>query len=51
MVNQLSERQAWVAPKLTVFGDVNALTMNKAVGPGDGFFLNPPNPPVAIHSV
>jgi hypothetical protein len=37
MVDQVPRRQMWVAPKLTVFGDVNALTkVPKYVNPGDG---------------
>jgi hypothetical protein len=48
----LPQKQTWVDPKLRVFGDVNVLTkVNKAISAGDGFLFNPPNPPVAIHSI
>jgi hypothetical protein len=41
MANQIPSRQRWVAPKLTVFGDVNVLTQaHKGLGsPNDGFYL------------
>jgi hypothetical protein len=40
MIDQVPHRQMWVAPKLTVFGDVNALTkVPKYANPGDGIVL------------
>jgi len=42
VIDQIPQKQKWVAPRLTVFGDVNSLTAGvpvKTVGhPSDAFF-------------
>ena len=43
MIDPTPQKQKWVAPRLTVFGDVNSLTAVpvKTVGhPADAFFMN-----------
>jgi hypothetical protein len=40
MAQEVPQKQMWVAPKLTVFGDVNALTkVGKYINAGDGIIF------------
>jgi hypothetical protein len=39
MADSLQPKRTWVDPKLTVFGDVNGLTLKSPVTVGDGYFF------------
>jgi hypothetical protein len=48
----MKTKKSWTEPELTVYGNVEAITqVIKHFGPGDGFVLNPPNPPSPIRDL